>query len=399
MRVLVVHNRYSSRVPSGENLAVDDEVRWLRDAGVDVVVHQADNDDLVEPGAIGRLRGGLEAVWSPRAQRTVVDIVERVRPHIVHVHNLFPVMTGSVPAAVLRRGIPLVWTTHNRRVRCVGGGYFRDGMACHQCKHGWRVPGVVHGCYSESRLASAVVTVGSTLFRQVARRPGVTPIAISHAMADWLVDDGGFARNRVRVKYNGVAGPTVPPRPAEQQSTFVFLGRLSAYKGVRLLLDAWQRAGADAELRIVGDGDLRDDVLAASASDHRITWVGQVRPDEIGDQIAAARAVVVPSVWDEPFGRVAAEALAHGRPVISTGRAGLAEVVDDSCGWITGDDPDAIAAALREAAGYDKAVARKAHAATERHAATFSPTATTDRLIDIYTSVRDGTEHDARRPG
>ncbi|MBN2623335.1 MAG: glycosyltransferase, partial [Acidimicrobiales bacterium] len=176
-------------------------------------------------------------------------------------------------------------------------------------------------------------------------------------------------------------------------------GRLSAYKGVRLLLDAWHRADVDAELRIVGDGDLRDDVLAASTSDPRITWVGQVRPDEVGDQIASARAVVVASVWDEPFGRVAAEALAHGRPVISTGRAGLAEVVDDSCGWITGDDPDAMAAALREAADHDQLVARKARAATERHAATFSPTATTDRLIDIYTSVRDDTEHDARRPG
>ena len=52
-----------------------------------------------------------------------------MRPDVVHVHNLFPLLTGSVPAAARRRGIPVVWTVHNRRVRCVGGGLFRDGHA------------------------------------------------------------------------------------------------------------------------------------------------------------------------------------------------------------------------------------------------------------------------------
>ena len=59
MRVLVVHNRYSSRVPSGENLAVDDEVRWLREAGVDVHRHEVSNDDVVAPGPIARVRDGI----------------------------------------------------------------------------------------------------------------------------------------------------------------------------------------------------------------------------------------------------------------------------------------------------------------------------------------------------
>lgn len=384
MRVLVVHNRYSSRVPSGENLAVDDEVRWLRGAGIDVLVHEATNDDLVDPGITARVRGGVEAVWSPRAQRTVADVVERERPDVVHVHNVFPVLTGSVVAAVRHLGVPVVWTAHNRRVRCVGGGYFRGGAACHACRHGWRLPGVVHGCYGESRLASAVVTVGSSLFRNVARRHGVTPVAISRAMADWLVADGGFDRDRIRVKYNGVAGPAVPPKPADQHSSFVFLGRLSAYKGIHLLLDAWRRADVDASLRILGDGDLRDDVLAAARADLRIVWGGYVGSAEASAEIAGARVVIVPSVWDEPFGRVAAEALAHGRPVITTGHAGLSEIVDDSCGWRTGADPARMAEALREAATSDEVVAAKASGAAQRHASTFSPTATTAALLDVY---------------
>jgi glycosyltransferase involved in cell wall biosynthesis len=104
----------------------------------------------------------------------------------------------------------------------------------------------------------------------------------------------------------------------------------------------------------------------------------------VADHLAAARAVVVPSVWDEPFGRVAAEALAYGRPVITTGRGGLTEVVGDAAGWIIGTDPAALARAIDEAAGSDELVASRGAAGRARHARLFSPEATTGVLIDIY---------------
>ncbi len=388
MRVLVVHNRYSSRVPSGENLAVDDEVRWLREAGVDVETHEVSNDEMVSAGALARLRGGVDAVWSLPGRRRFMTTLDDHRPDVVHVHNLFPLLTGSVPIAARRRGIPVVWTVHNRRVRCVAGGNFRDGEACHQCRAGWRVPGVVHRCYAGSAPASALVTASSSLFRSAARRGAATPIAISEDMGRWLATAGGFDATRVRVKYNGVAGPPGPVAPAADQTAFVFLGRLAAYKGLSLMLDAWRRADIDAELRIVGDGDLADDVAAAAAADPRITWLGQVPADRIGEQIVAARAVVVPSIWQEPFGRTAAEALAHGRPVITTGRGGLSEIVDESSGWVTGLEPDAMAAALVEAACSDDAIRRRATDAARRHAEAFSPRATTEALIRIYDEAR-----------
>lgn len=387
MRVLVVHNRYSSRVPSGENLAVDDDVRWLRDAGVEVVTHEVTNDEIVSPGVLARARDGLDAIWSLPARRRFLAALDDSQPDVVHLHNLFPLLSGSVPHAARKRGVPVVWTVHNRRVRCVAGGYFRDGAACHECRGSWRMPGVVHRCYAGSASASALVTVASGVFRSTARRDGVTAIAISDAMGRWLTSTGGFPPDRVRVRHNGVAGPPTPVPPAVDQQRFLFLGRLSAYKGVDLMLDAWRRADVDAELRIVGDGDLADDVAAAAAADPRITWVGNVEPDQIGEQIAAARAVLVPSVWDEPFGRTAAEALAHGRPVITTGTGGLAEIVDDDCGWVTGTDPDRVGRAIRDAAT-DRGVADRAAGARDRWSTHFSPKAATGALLTIYEDAR-----------
>jgi len=407
MRVVVVHNRYSSRVPSGENLAVDDEVTWLRDAGVDVVRHEVSNDQMIAPGPLGRARDGVEATWSVSARRRFVADLDAHRPDLVHVHNLFPLLTGSVPVAARRRRIPVVWTVHNHRIRCVAGGNFRDGAPCHDCRPGWRAPGIVHRCYAGSVAASGLTTAASSLFRVSARRRGVTPIAISEDVARWLRHEGGFGDTDVQVKYNGVAGPIAPPTPPVANRSFLFLGRLGAYKGVGLLLDAWRRADVDATLRIVGDGDMAATVREAAAADARITWDGQVPPSAIGRLIDAARVVVVPSTWHEPFGRTAAEALAYGRPVITTGRGALSEIVDGSTGWVTGLEPDAMAAAIVEAAASPETVQRRGAAAAARHQHTFSPTATTEALLRIYEHARrdvsdrriDVTGRSGHRPG
>jgi glycosyltransferase involved in cell wall biosynthesis len=394
LRVLVVHNNYSSRVPSGENLAVRDEAGWLRAAGVDVTLHEAHNDEVVGGGPAARLRQAAGSVWSLPAQRRLAADIDRFRPDLVHVHNLFPLMSASVPWQALRRDLPVVWTVHNRRVRCVGGTNFRDGRACDLCRPGWRLPGVRHACYGGgSALASGLVTASTSVFAAIARRR-VTTIAVTEAVKRWLVDDAGFAADRVRVKYNGVPEPVGVDGEGVAPGTsrsFVFAGLLGAHKGVGLLLDAWARADlpADVALHVVGDGALGPDVAAAARTDPRITWHGHLPPDQVHALMATARAVVVPSLWEEPFGRVAAEALAYGRPVVTTGSGGLAEIVDDSCGWVTGPAPDAVAAALVAAAGNDEEIARKGKEASRRHGDLFSPASTTRSLLDIYADVAD----------
>jgi glycosyltransferase involved in cell wall biosynthesis len=401
MRVLIVHNYYSSRVPSGENLAVRDEVTWLREAGVDVHTHEVSNDVGVTAHGTGKFRQAVEMPWSPTAGRRVAADLDRLRPDVVHVHNLFPLLTASVPWAAMRADVPIVWTCHNRRLVCVEGTHYREGAPCHLCRPGWRVPGVRHGCYqrlavargivspASSVVASGLVTISTSAFGRIARRH-VTAVGIADNVRRWLVDDAGFAPERVRLKFNGIPGPDPAralPSPADSD-VFLFAGQLADYKGLPQLLDAWQRrATPGGKLRIVGDGMCAPDVEAAAARDPRIVLVGPVPPAAMADEIAGARAIVAPSTTPETFGRVAAEALAYGRPVITSGLGGLGEIVDDDSGWVVGTDPAALAAAIDDAAVDDAVVAAKGAAGQARHAALFSPEATTAALIAIYDEV------------
>lgn len=403
MRVMVVHNRYSSRVPSGENLSVQDEVAWLRAAGVEVATHVVSNDVIGGGTVVTKARQAAEMPWSWSARRRLEGDLERVRPDVVHIHNLFPLLTASVPWAALRAGLPVVWSCRNRRAVCVEGTHFRDGSPCHQCRPGWRVPGVRHGCYQRlavgrgevspaaSCAASALVTVSSGAFRAIARRR-VIAVGIAENVRDWLVSSAGFSPDRVRVKFNGVASPdpAIPLPPAQDGHEFLFAGQLADYKGLPLLLDAWRRTSSPrARLRIVGGGTCAPDVEAAAGADPRITYVGTVPPSAMATEMALARVVIAPSTTPETFGRVAAEALAHGRPVITTGLGGLGEIVDDSCGWVTGTDPAALADAIELAAADDRVVAGKGEAGRRRHARLFSPEATTAALVDIYREAID----------
>jgi glycosyltransferase involved in cell wall biosynthesis len=385
LRVLVVHNRYSAATPSGENVSVDHEVEWLRVAGVDVHVHETSNDEVLSGNLGAKVRTAAEMTWSASAARRFGGVLDRVRPDLVHVHNLFPLFTASVPWRAVHGHVPVVWTARNMRVVCVEGTHFRDGARCTLCRPGWRLPGIRHRCYRGSAGASALVTGATSIFRRLART-SITSVAISGAVRTWLVDDAGFDPDRVHLKYNGVAPPGEPAglRRPEAGTEFLFVGKLAEYKGVDLLLEAWHRVRhPHATLCIVGDGPMADRVERAAAGS-RVRWAGHVPAAGVADHLAAARAVVVPSVWDEPFGRVAAEAMAFGRPVITTGSGGLTEVVGDAAGWITGTDPAALARAIDEAAGSDELVAARGAAGRARHARLFSPEATTAVLLDIY---------------
>jgi glycosyltransferase involved in cell wall biosynthesis len=397
VRVLVVHNRYSSATPSGENVAVAHEIAWLRRAGVEVDTYEASNDDVLGGSTAVRLRAAAETLWSPTAAAGFGTRLDQVRPDVVHVHNLFPLLTASVPGRAIRSGVPVVWTAHNLRVSCIEGTHFRDGAECRLCHPGWRLPGIRHRCYRGSAGGSALVTGATGAFRRLARTR-MTTIAISRTLRSWLIDEAGFEPGRVHVKYNAVAAPAAAATGAAGAPTFVFVGKFASYKGIELLLDAWQRVSHPrARLRFVGDGPLAGTVQAAAATDPRITWTGHVPASEVHRELAGARAVLVPSVWDEPFGLVVAEAFALGRPVITTGRGALAEITGQDSGWIVGTDPAALARAIDEAASSDALVAAKGGAGRARHAELFSPEATTAALIDIYRGALAVTERSGGR--
>ncbi|MFD1952553.1 glycosyltransferase family 4 protein [Sphingomonas arantia] len=154
------------------------------------------------------------------------------------------------------------------------------------------------------------------------------------APADW---------SRLHVVRCGLRGEWWSPRRTIDGPTastvLVCVARLSAQKGIPLLLDAAAALlarGRKFQLRIVGDGELRaalDDAIAARGLGRVVRLLGWRDAAAVRAEILGARTLVLPS-FAEGLPVVLMEALAMERPVIATAIAGIPELVDDDCGWL-----------------------------------------------------------------
>jgi len=135
-------------------------------------------------------------------------------------------------------------------------------------------------------------------------------------------------------------------RPIDQPY-FLFVGRLEAIKGPQTLLAAWRsRPGAD--LVIVGDGTLMSQIKGWVGTDPRIHLMGHLAQPELSRFYHHAIACIVPSLFEEPFGLTAIEALAHRTPVIAHRVGGLQEIVEESAGGILYDTNDELNEAMNK---------------------------------------------------
>lgn len=148
-------------------------------------------------------------------------------------------------------------------------------------------------------------------------------------------------RRRTTVVPNGTPEPTVtaPVAAGDRRLTFVVASRWNGWKGHRTLLAAWELAGAPGRLVVLGgrppSGEWVDvPALVAELSDpDSVSIVGEVA--DPAPHFAAADVVVMPSDKQEPFGLVAIEAFARGRPVIASAGGGLLDIVTDRHdGWL-----------------------------------------------------------------
>ena len=147
-----------------------------------------------------------------------------------------------------------------------------------------------------------------------------------------------------------------PPPPIPQEPRFTCVGRLSVEKAQLVLVAAVRRLrdeGLPVKVTLVGDGPLREpikDAIGAAGLEDAITLLGWGSGDRVKQAISDARALVLPS-FAENLPVVIMEAMALGRPVISTYVAGIPELVEPGkTGWLApaGDDA-ALALAIRAA--------------------------------------------------
>jgi glycosyltransferase involved in cell wall biosynthesis len=387
-KVVVAHNRYRSGAPSGENAVVDSDIAQLRAAGLHVIPFMRSSDEIDQLPFVQRALLPLSPVYNGWAQRALDEVLRVEKPDLLHLHNPYPLLSPWVVRTAHQRGVPVIQTVHNYRQVCSSGLYFRGGNVCRDCRGKvFGLPAIQHACYRGSRAQSAVMAVALAVHRSTWRSVDrfVAPTsAISEHLRDY-----GIPAQRISVRPNAIPDPG-PPSPGSGKG-FVFVGRMSAEKGLDLLLEAWRSHG-DMKLgmlRLVGDGPLRSLAVLAARERRDVTYLGSLDHAAALAEIAAAACVVVPSTCHDVLPTIVIEALAAGRAVLGTNLGGIPYIVgagraasgDAAAGWIVEARVDAFAAGLELA---HAGAAGRAAAARRRYEECFAPPILIQRLLDIY---------------
>lgn len=383
LRVLVVHNRYRTEGPSGEDNVVDQEVALLREAGHRVDRFERRSDDIADFSLPRKALVPLGVPWNPAARAALAARLRRERPDVVHVHNTFPLLSASVLDACRAAAVPVVATLHNYTQVCPAGTLFRDGSVCTECVGKLPLPAVRHGCYR----GSAVATVPLALSWQANKRRWWSSVSrffcISEAQRQTLITTG-MPADKLVVKYNFMSD--TPVRRTGRGEHLLYLGRLTEEKGVRLLMAAWDSVKLGVPLVIAGAGPLADEVSAWASGRHDVSFVGLQDKASSRALIARSVAVVVPSQWLETFGLVVVEAMAAGVPSVVAGHSSLAELVSDGVTGLMHEPGDA--SSLATALGrIVRAPSSLGLAARERYEQQFTRSAGLTNLLAAYHEV------------
>jgi glycosyltransferase involved in cell wall biosynthesis len=378
MRILIAHSFY--RHTGGEDRYVRQQLELLSERHEVELLERANADLEEDPDA------ALRMTYSPSEVAKTRAVIDRFRPDVIHLHNPYPAFGPAVHLAARRSRIPLVMTLHNFRLRCPNGLTFTQGEPCTRCVGGAYWNAVFHDCFpTRSQAGAYAVALAAHRFAFRLEEHVDRFIAPSRFMLDRM-GSWGIPTERLVLVRNYAEVPREPPPLGDSG---LYLGRLSAEKGVDRLIDALALAG-DPRFEVAGEGPERE-ALERRASGHglrKVTFLGQLDRAGVIEAVNRARFVVVPSVWHENAPLAASEAMAAGRPLVVTAAGGLPELAADGRGLVVPPgDSNGLAMAIRrfiddpgEAAEYGARAA--AFARSE-----LSPTAHAAGLDAVYHSV------------
>ncbi len=263
-----------------------------------------------ESGKMKKIGWHVLDILNPGIYRDLKKILNMEKPDIIHTNML----TGfsAVPWILAKHShIPVVHTLREYNLICEKSTMFDKGRNCAGQCFTCKVFTALKKYLTNHGYVDHVVGLSDFILRR-------------HQMQGYFCNTPG---SRI---FNGINGiekaaasnrgtNTVPPLK------LLYLGRIDKAKGIVNLLDTVENLG-DIKLYLGGrvlNNKIQAKIDAGLYPDN-IKFLGFIDPDEFLD---AVDAVIVPSVWHEPFGRVVIEAYQHGKPVIASNRGGLSEIV------------------------------------------------------------------------
>lgn len=321
MKILIVHNAYGEF--SGEESVVEAQVKLLEGRGHEVLKFERSSAELLSNRA--KCKAFFTGIYNSAAVREMRLLLNTLRPDIVHIHNLFPLISPGVLPECRKAGIPVVMTVHNYRLICPNGLHMTGGQICQKCCGGREWWCLLKNCES-----SFSKSLGYALRNYVARKfrffyDNVTVYACLTEFQKLRLIEGGVKKNLIKVVPNMCNRPIEGIEQFENTDYIAYAGRISEEKGLPTLFEAMKLLPG-VSLKVAGRGPLE---ISSPKRQPDCEFVGFLDNSKLFDFYRNSKILVFPSIWYETFGLTIVEAMLQGKPVIASRIGGIPEIVED----------------------------------------------------------------------
>ncbi|MFT7381272.1 MAG: glycosyltransferase involved in cell wall biosynthesis [Roseivirga sp.] len=320
MKIVQVHNFYQNL--TGDDSVVQEEYQLLTKNGHQVHQFLKHNTDLKATGLLGKVRAAANLRNSAQVGKEFGAMLKIEKPDIVHVHNIFPLITPIVFQVCQEMAVPVIQTLHNYRLLCVNTLFYRDGHICDDCLiEGSLKPGVTNRCYKNSYVQSALLSDSISFhFRKGTWANSVDQYFCLSEFAKEKFIQGGIPKEKLSVKANFVDEPI---NEITYESFILFAGKLEEQKG---LLDFIELAKSKPEINFKVAGFCDDTTIFASFAN--VEYLGEITRDKLMEYMSTCQAVLFLSKMYEGMPMTILEAFAHKKAVVARNQGAMKEMID-----------------------------------------------------------------------
>lgn len=329
LRILIIHNYYQQT--GGEDLFVKAQIELLRKKKNEVIHFFKENSSIMNFSIWQKVMFPFHILFSLKIYKEINRFIQKEKPDIAHVHNVFPLISPSVYKALRDAKIPTVQTLHNFRFLCPNGLFYINEKICEKCKFGNTFHAVMRRCFRRSYLLSSLYALTIGLYRKMGTFKNIDHfIALTPFVAHKYIESGLSSPEKISVIPNFIFRGEAKAKPKKKEAYFLYIGRLSEEKGLKNLLEIIEELPY-VYFKIAGDGPLKLYLLEFTKKKNlkNIEYLGFIPGKEKEIILEKSLAVILPSLSYETFGLTCLEAMANATSVIASNRGSLPFIVED----------------------------------------------------------------------
>ncbi|MDD4333168.1 MAG: glycosyltransferase family 4 protein [Patescibacteria group bacterium] len=257
-------------------------------------------------------------------------IIKAEKPDIAHLNNIAHQLSPAIIKILKKNKIPIIQTLHDYKIICPNYKLFAGGKICEKCQGGKYYNCAASKCvknsYAKSLLAALEAYCNRNIYKQVDLFVAPSQFVKNKFM------EFGLPTEKIAVINNFLTDEQFSVATSESSNYLLYFGRLEKEKGIGVIIKALAISKGNLKLKIVGEGaemSALEKMVRENNLTERVEFAGYKSGAELRDIISRAKAVVVPSVWQEVFGYTALEAMALGKVVIASHIGGLGELIEN----------------------------------------------------------------------